>query len=355
MAVFAAIRRGDWWAASDDNDGGSSASGSDVEPDNPKVESPAESTHCSEACAGSVGDPNGISRYSIGGRLHQAGICKPCAFYYEPGCNSGAQCQFCHECPPREAQRRKRLRRQALRTQQQSYPTRRDSYSNFSHSRKGSRASWGGIASSSGSGSSSSGTESPVTSPVAGALGTASRMMTQFVEFAIGAPEPQQCVFKTSDGSIWEPSLPHEQNDASGVRTPELFRSRETSPVRYMYPPQPYMSVLPATPAMQAYQTNLSDPNAFAAFPLSDAPVATPMFFQPFPAPDPCQCNGSYGQSTPLWSHVADPDPQPMGCFDKTNVMKMGLWTSCKARGKGNDLRQANNMVAPSPPSWNTH
>lgn len=49
---------------------------------------------------------------SAGSHLHEAGRCKPCAFYHTKGCNSGTECEFCHLCPPHEKARRKRLRRQ---------------------------------------------------------------------------------------------------------------------------------------------------------------------------------------------------------------------------------------------------
>lgn len=39
--------------------------------------------------------------------------CKPCAFFHTKGCESGADCVFCHECPPLEKKRRKKERAQA--------------------------------------------------------------------------------------------------------------------------------------------------------------------------------------------------------------------------------------------------
>mmetsp|Transcript_90163 Transcript_90163/g.254289 ORF Transcript_90163/g.254289 Transcript_90163/m.254289 type:complete len:258 (-) Transcript_90163:420-1193(-) len=54
---------------------------------------------------------------SEGSRLHAVGRCKPCAFFHESGCHSGADCKFCHLCPPREVQRRKRVRRRIAREQ----------------------------------------------------------------------------------------------------------------------------------------------------------------------------------------------------------------------------------------------
>jgi len=41
--------------------------------------------------------------------------CKPCAWFYrEEGCLSGADCQFCHLCPPGELQRRRKEKSTAL-------------------------------------------------------------------------------------------------------------------------------------------------------------------------------------------------------------------------------------------------
>lgn len=37
---------------------------------------------------------------SRGSALHQWGVCKPCAFVFQGGCNNGVDCQFCHLCEP---------------------------------------------------------------------------------------------------------------------------------------------------------------------------------------------------------------------------------------------------------------
>lgn len=55
------------------------------------------------------------SLFSVGSEAHQAGRCKPCAFFHKQGCANGSSCIFCHQCPPHEKQRRKRLRRRMLR------------------------------------------------------------------------------------------------------------------------------------------------------------------------------------------------------------------------------------------------
>mmetsp|Transcript_96310 Transcript_96310/g.249112 ORF Transcript_96310/g.249112 Transcript_96310/m.249112 type:complete len:530 (-) Transcript_96310:464-2053(-) len=58
---------------------------------------------------------------SVGSRLHNAGRCKPCAFFHTKGCTSAAGCLFCHICPAHEKQRRKRLRRQICHNLLNSY------------------------------------------------------------------------------------------------------------------------------------------------------------------------------------------------------------------------------------------
>jgi hypothetical protein len=45
----------------------------------------------------------------MGSVNHGQGICKPCAFFHrEEGCTSGADCEYCHLCPPGEIKRRKK-------------------------------------------------------------------------------------------------------------------------------------------------------------------------------------------------------------------------------------------------------
>jgi len=64
--------------------------------------------------AGNNWASGGASSSSEGSRLHHSGRCKPCAFFHTKGCQNGISCSFCHECPPNEAQRRKRVRRQLM-------------------------------------------------------------------------------------------------------------------------------------------------------------------------------------------------------------------------------------------------
>ncbi|CAE7582953.1 rlmJ [Symbiodinium natans] len=43
---------------------------------------------------------------SVGSVGHEEGTCRPCAFVFKKGCDSGSQCTFCHLCPPGEKKRR---------------------------------------------------------------------------------------------------------------------------------------------------------------------------------------------------------------------------------------------------------
>lgn len=45
---------------------------------------------------------------SLGSAAHLVGACKPCAFVFKGGCQSGKSCVFCHLCMPGEKQRRKK-------------------------------------------------------------------------------------------------------------------------------------------------------------------------------------------------------------------------------------------------------
>ncbi|CAE7175980.1 rlmJ, partial [Symbiodinium pilosum] len=47
---------------------------------------------------------------SVGSMGHDEGACKPCAFVFKKGCDSGSQCTFCHLCPPGEKKRRSKER-----------------------------------------------------------------------------------------------------------------------------------------------------------------------------------------------------------------------------------------------------
>lgn len=81
--------------------------------------------------------------FSIGSQQHMSGGCKPCAFFHIPpeGCQNGAECIFCHRCPPREKQRRKRVRRRLIREHEQrtGHPAQDDRL--LRHSRQGSAGS----------------------------------------------------------------------------------------------------------------------------------------------------------------------------------------------------------------------
>merc|ERR1712129_659407 len=58
---------------------------------------------------------SGPSLPSIGSRNHAANKCKPCAFVHRPvGCADGANCSWCHLCPPGEKKRRQKQKFEAL-------------------------------------------------------------------------------------------------------------------------------------------------------------------------------------------------------------------------------------------------
>lgn len=46
-----------------------------------------------------------------GSAEHALGRCKPCAFVFKEGCQSGVDCMFCHLCPLGEKKRRKKERK----------------------------------------------------------------------------------------------------------------------------------------------------------------------------------------------------------------------------------------------------
>jgi hypothetical protein len=54
--------------------------------------------------------------WSVGAEWHEAGICKPCAWYHKPaGCSKGASCEFCHVCDSGAVKRKKKVIQQKTR------------------------------------------------------------------------------------------------------------------------------------------------------------------------------------------------------------------------------------------------
>lgn len=49
---------------------------------------------------------------SLGSVGHDAGRCKPCAFFHKEGCQSGASCRFCHLCEPGEKRKRQKEKKE---------------------------------------------------------------------------------------------------------------------------------------------------------------------------------------------------------------------------------------------------
>lgn len=64
---------------------------------------------------------------TVGSAGHDLGECKPCAFFHTRGCQSGAQCLFCHLCDAGEKKLRKKekltARREARRLRQERNAT----------------------------------------------------------------------------------------------------------------------------------------------------------------------------------------------------------------------------------------
>eukprot|EP00931_Biecheleriopsis_adriatica_P046082 TRINITY_DN26442_c0_g2_i1.p1 TRINITY_DN26442_c0_g2~~TRINITY_DN26442_c0_g2_i1.p1 ORF type:complete len:168 (-),score=28.12 TRINITY_DN26442_c0_g2_i1:96-599(-) len=52
-------------------------------------------------------------------QAHNEGTCRPCAYFWakEDGCRHGADCRFCHLCPPEEFKRRKKEKNQRMKEQ----------------------------------------------------------------------------------------------------------------------------------------------------------------------------------------------------------------------------------------------
>jgi len=92
---------------------GSEASTDHVPYDAQTIDTIATAMSMSETGVSFVGKE--VNLFSVGGEAHLSGRCKPCAFFHKQGCQNGASCIFCHQCPPHEKQRRKRLRRRMLR------------------------------------------------------------------------------------------------------------------------------------------------------------------------------------------------------------------------------------------------
>jgi len=60
---------------------------------------------------------------TVGSQGHALGLCKPCAFVFKGGCQTGVMCKFCHLCDPDAKKRRKKERQHARRVGQQAlYP-----------------------------------------------------------------------------------------------------------------------------------------------------------------------------------------------------------------------------------------
>lgn len=53
---------------------------------------------------------------SVGSVDHGRGLCKPCGFlHHKGGCAGGAECNFCHLCPPGAIEQQRRMKRRLVR------------------------------------------------------------------------------------------------------------------------------------------------------------------------------------------------------------------------------------------------
>lgn len=78
----------------------------DTAPATPEILSDSES----EAKPRILSLSDTLGLWSEGSAQHSSGTCKPCAFLWkdESGCQNGANCKFCHMCPPGEVKNRKK-------------------------------------------------------------------------------------------------------------------------------------------------------------------------------------------------------------------------------------------------------
>lgn len=111
---------------------------------------------------------------SVGSCEHDAGKCKPCAFFHTKGCANGPSCEFCHLCPPEEVVRRRRMRRNVLAGEQRlaAREQREKQFQKFGHARQGSNTSTA-------SGSSAGGARSGFSHSRQSSAGLSDRAFTQ--------------------------------------------------------------------------------------------------------------------------------------------------------------------------------
>jgi hypothetical protein len=64
---------------------------------------------CLDTCVPAVSLPSKGSQYHGTTTLDGLPACQPCAWYYKAaGCKNGAECPYCHSCPPHEMKNRKK-------------------------------------------------------------------------------------------------------------------------------------------------------------------------------------------------------------------------------------------------------
>jgi hypothetical protein len=64
------------------------------------------------------------SLLSNGSAEHASGHCKPCGFFHKAaGCSAGSACKFCHLCPPGSIEKKRKSKRQFVRTARHHEPS----------------------------------------------------------------------------------------------------------------------------------------------------------------------------------------------------------------------------------------
>merc|ERR1712159_916576 len=61
---------------------------------------------------------------SVGSAEHSIGLCSPCGFvHHTKGCAAGADCKFCHLCPPGTIEQKRKMKRKMVRSALQAQQT----------------------------------------------------------------------------------------------------------------------------------------------------------------------------------------------------------------------------------------
>lgn len=65
--------------------------------------------------------PKPTTSVSVGSMKHDLGLCSPCSFFYRGGgCSEGAECTFCHLCPPGSIELKRKMKRKLVKSLKQA-------------------------------------------------------------------------------------------------------------------------------------------------------------------------------------------------------------------------------------------